>query len=356
MSNPLKIGFIGVGGIAGQHLRTLKKFRDEKARVPAFELVCGADSSEEAKETAKREYGMGHTYADFGEMLDKHPDLDAVSICTPNHLHEGPAVACLERGMHVMVEKPMARTVAECESMIAAAEKAKKERMVGFQWRWHGESRFIRRQVEDGVLGDVIYTRVQALRRRGIPNWGTFGQKAKNGGGPLIDMGVHLLELAVFLMGSRVPKPKRVAGNIWTYLGNRPDETENLWPKWDHSTYDVEDLAVGHVTFENGSSLVLEASFAAHIEQETNDVNLMGTRGGAHWKNGTVFADQHGYMLNMKPGYIRKTDIWVEKMRHFLEVSAGERENVSSGYEGLAVQKILNGIYDAAEAGREIEL
>ncbi|MEL7239362.1 MAG: Gfo/Idh/MocA family oxidoreductase [Planctomycetota bacterium] len=258
--------------------------------------------------------------------------------------------------MHVTVEKPMARTVQECENMIAAAEKAKKELMVGFQWRWHPQSRFIRRQVEDGVLGDVVYTRVQALRRRGIPNWGTFYSKEKNGGGPLIDMGVHLLELAVYLMGSKVPQPKRISGNIWTYLGDKPDAAENIWPNWNHKDYTVEDLAVGHVTFDNGSSLVLEASFAAHIKKDQNDVNVMGTKGGAHWGEGEVFHDMNGFMLDSKPGFTRKSDIWVEKTKHFLEVVAGERANESSGYEGLAVQKILNGIYDAAEAGKEVEL
>ena len=355
MPKPLKIGFIGVGGIANAHLSTLKKFQEKDAKVPAFEIVCGSDPNEEARDNAKEKYDIEHLYSDYEDMLSKH-DLDAVSICTPNHLHMAPTVAAFEKGMHVMVEKPMARTVEECETMIAAGEKAKKQLMLGFQWRWHPQSRFIRKQVEEGVLGDVIYTRVQAMRRRGIPNWGTFYSKEKNGGGPMIDIGVHLLELAVFLMGAKVPTPKRIAGNTWTYLGNKEDVAENMWPKWNYKEYTVEDMAVGHVQFDNGSSLVIESSFAAHIKKDIYDVNVFGTKGGAHWEDGEVFTDMNGFMMDIKSGYLRDSDIWVEKMKHFVEVAAGERENQSSGYEGLAVQKILNGIYDAAEAGKQIEL
>ena len=356
MAKKLKIGFIGVGGIAGAHMSTLKKFQETEAKVPEFEIVCGADPSDKARSEAGEKYGIKHLYTDYAEMLKKHDDLDAVSVCAPNHLHEGPTVAALEAGCHTMVEKPMARTVEECRNMIAAAEKAKKELMVGFQWRWHPQSRFIRRQVEEGVLGDVVYTRVQALRRRGIPNWGTFYSKEKNGGGPMIDIGVHLLELAVYLMGSRVPQPKRITGNTWTYLGNKEDVAENMWPNWNYKEYTVEDLAVGHVTFDNGSSLVIESSFAAHIKEDVYDVNLMGTKGGAHWEPGEVYTDRDGFMQNITTGFLRKSEIWPEKMKHFLEVSAGERENQSSGYEGIAVQQMLNGIYEAAEAGKEITL
>ncbi len=355
-SKPFRIGFIGVGGIALSHLRALKRIAES---VGGIEIVAAADINPKAIEVAKKEFGLQHAYLGldgYREMLKKHPDLDGVDVCTPNAFHGEHAIATLEAGLAAMIEKPMARSVAECIAMNAAAKKAGKELVVGFQWRWHAESRYIRRQVEEGLLGDIVYCRVQALRRRGIPNWGTFTQKDKNGGGPMIDMGVHLLELAVYLMGTGIPQPIAVSGQIWRYLGDKPDETENMWPNWDHGVYDVEDLAVGHVRFKGGASLVIEASYAAHIPEDTNDVQLMGTKGGAIWSRGEVYTDQNGFQVNTKPAFLKKTDIWDEKLRHFIEVARGERENQSSGVEGLAVQKILNGVYDSAAAGREMEL
>ncbi len=348
---PLRLAYIGVGGIAAQHLRALEKVKQKAGGV---DFIAGADINPKALDLAVDNHGLQNRYEDWREMLKTHADeLDACVVCTPNALHSEMTIGCLEAGLHTMVEKPMARTVAEAEAMLAAATKAKRELVIGFQWRYHAESRFIKKQVEAGMLGDIVYTRVQALRRRGIPNWGTFGDKAKNGGGPMIDMGVHLLELAVFLMG-RVPEPVAVTGQTWTYLGNKPDQTENMWPNWDHKVYTVEDLAVGHVKFANGSSLVIEASFAAHIPDSHNDVQLMGTKGGAVWSKGEVYTDLNGFMQNLKPAYMDKTDIWNEKVLHFLQVARGERENISSGAEGLAVQKILNGVYRAAEAGCEV--
>lgn len=358
ISEPLRIGFIGVGSVVTHfYMPAILELRAaHEHELGGIDIVAAADINDAYLTRMRDNFGVKNVYHDYDQMLQKHPELHAVIICTPNELHLAPTVAALSRGLHVMVEKPMARSVAECEQMLAAANKSAKQLIVGFQWRWMAESRFIRRQVEQGLLGDIIYVRVQTLRRRGIPNWGNFVQKEKTGGGGLIDMGVHLCELALYLMGSRHSQPVAASGNTWTYIGNRPDETENLWPHWDHELYDVEDLAVGHVRFANGASMVVEASFAAHLERETNDVQIFGTRGGAVFSKAQVFTDMNGYMMNLTPGYLRKTDVWIEKMRHFIEVCRGMRANASSGEDGLAVQKILNGIYAAAEAGREVTL
>ena len=357
LSEPLRIGFIGVGSVVTHfYMPALFELKSHVQALGPVQVVAAADVNEAHLARMRDDFNVPHVYRDYHQMLEKHPDLHAVIICTPNELHVAPTVAAMAHGMHVLVEKPMARTVDECEQMLSAARASGKELVVGFQWRWHAESRFIRRQVEEGLLGEIIYVRVQTLRRRGIPNWGNFVQKQKTGGGPLIDMGVHLCELALFLMGSHHSEPAAVSGSTWTYLGNRPDETENLWPNWNHKLYDVEDLAVGHVRFANGASMVVEASFAAHVREPVNDVQIFGTRGGATWSRGEVYTDLNGYMMNIAPGFLRKTDVWHEKLRHFVEVCRGMRQNQSSGEEGLAVQKILNGIYAAAEAGREVRL
>jgi predicted dehydrogenase len=358
LSEPLRIGMIGVGSVVSHfYMPAIIELNASHAgELGPVEIVAVADVVEANLAKMRDQFGVKNGYHSYHQMLEKHPELHAVIIATPNEHHVAPTVAAMAHGLHVLVEKPMARTVDECREMLHAAKASGKELVVGFQWRWHAESRFIRRQVEEGLLGEIKYVRVQTLRRRGIPNWGNFVQKANTGGGGLIDMGVHLCELALFLMGSHHSEPVSAVGSTWTYLGNRPDETENIWPNWNHKDYDVEDLAVGHVHFANGASMVVEASFAAHVKEPVHDVQIFGTRGGATWSRAEVYTDMNGYMMNLTPGYLRKTDIWHEKMRHFVEVCRGMRTNASSGEEGLAVQKILSGIYAAAGAGREVAL
>src|SRR5258708_2765192 len=129
----------------------------------------------------------------------------------------------------------------EGKAMLAAAKKAKKHLVIGFQHRFEPKSAVIKRQIDDGEFGKICYVRCQALRRRGIPNWGVFGRKDLQGGGPMIDIGVHIMKTAHYLIGS--PKPISASGNIYTYLGNKPMQALANWPNWDHKTYTVEDLA-----------------------------------------------------------------------------------------------------------------
>ena len=197
--------------------------------------------------------------------------------------------------------------------MLDAAEANGKQLIVAFQWRFDEKTQFLKRQIDAGVFGDIMYVRVQALRRRGIPSWGVFGQKKLSGGGPMIDLGVHCIEMAHYLMGT--PKPMTATGNIWTYLGNAAPQTNAEWGPWDHKTYDVEDLAAGLVRFENGSLMTVEASFAAHIKKNVWNVEIMGTKGGGNWELSEVYTDAHGDMLDMRPSFLPKVDNFVAKMK-----------------------------------------
>ena len=181
-------------------------------------------------------------------------------------------------------------------------------------------------------MGEILYVRVQALRRRGIPNWGVFGRKDLQGGGPMIDIGVHALEMAHFMIGA--PTPKTVTGNAWTYMGNQPSDVKSMWPGWDYKSYTVEDLATGMVRFDTGAMLSIEASFVAHIKEDVFNVNIIGTKGGANWELKEIYADQNGYMMNLTPGYLPKEDYFFEKMKHFIEVCRDGRENESDGSAG----------------------
>jgi predicted dehydrogenase len=346
-SRKLRVGFIGAGGIARTHMTYLQK-------MEGVEICCAADIDEKALEKVKEQFSIPRVYTDYREMLRQEHDLDAVDVCTPNVHHAANTIAALEAGKHVLVEKPMAMNAKEAQAMVDAAKKAGKELIVGFQHRFDARTKFIRDQIIRGSFGNILYVRAQALRRRGIPNWGVFGRKELQGGGPMIDIGVHILETAHWMI--ETPRPVAATANTWTYFGNRASDVVSMWPNWDYKTYTVEDLAVGMIRFENGTMLTIESSFVAHIEKDVFNVQIMGERGGAVWESSQIFMDHGGYMMNMTPAYLPKIDPFEYKMKHFVEVCRDGRKNESTGEMGLMVQKMLDGVYASAAAGREVHI
>jgi len=208
--------------------------------------------------------------------------------------------------------------------------------------------------VQSGALGDIIYVRSQALRRRGIPNWGVFGQKSQQGGGPMIDIGVHILEASHSIIGT--PKPISATGNIFTFLGDKKSDVVSQWADWDYKTYTVEDMAVGMIRFDTGAMLTIEASFVAHIEHDVFNLQIFGTKGGAIWDGTKIYTDYNNYMINATPPYIGNWDMWEYKMKHFVDVARGERKNEAPAEHGVMVQKMLDGVYASAEAGHEVKI
>jgi predicted dehydrogenase len=346
----LKMAIIGCGGISETHIKALQSF-------PDVELVAGVDVKPRRLKTMEEKYGFTHLYTDWKKML-KEIKPDAVSVCTPNGLHAEPTIDAANAGCHVMVEKPMAMNPAECRKMIEAARKNKKKLAVGFQYRYHPNTDFLMRAREEGQFGRVMFVKCQALRRRGIPNWGVFGQKKLQGGGPMIDIGVHVIEMAHYLIGS--PEPVAAAGNTWTYMGNKKSDVVSQWPNWDYKTYTVEDLAIGQIRFDNGSILQIEASFAAHIEKDVWNLTVVGDKGGCQWDPPTIFTDRAGSMVNESPAFVgSKTDfpfLFSLKLRNFVDGCLHGSPLKAPGEAGLAVQKILDGVYRAAAAGKEVAI
>ncbi len=292
-AKPLQLAFIGAGGVLVHQMNYLKP-------VPHYAAVAVADVSEVALAAAKEKFRIPSLFTDYRRMLKEMPQIEAVSVCTPNWLHAEHSIAALEAGRHVMVEKPMAMNARDAKKMIDAAQASGKQLVVGFQHRFEAKSRMIRKFIEAGAFGKILYVRVQALRRRGIPSWGVFGRKDLQGGGPLVDIGVHMLETAHFLMGS--PQPLTATASTFCYIGDKPCEVEVPWGPWDHKTYTVEDLAVGMIRFEGGSTMTVETSFAAHIERDLWNVQVMGEKGGANFETGQLFTDQGGYMMTRRRG------------------------------------------------------
>ncbi|MCC6580466.1 MAG: Gfo/Idh/MocA family oxidoreductase [Phycisphaeraceae bacterium] len=346
----LRIAFIGAGGIAGAHMKDLAAMKD-------VEIVAMADLSEDSMAKHAKAYNIAaeNCFTDYKKMLAKVKP-DAVSVCTPNGMHAKATVAALTAGADVIVEKPMAMSAKEAQSMVDCAKKLKKKLVIGFQYRYAGNSQFLRKQVAEGRFGDILYVRCQALRRRGIPNWGVFGRKDLQGGGPMIDIGVHILECAHYVMGS--PKPVAASGACYTYMGNTKVDTVSQWPNWDYKTYTVEDMAIGQIRFDNGAILNIEASFVAHTKSKWT-FEIMGTKAGATWEPLEMFHDFGGYMINSTPDYLPAGDFGSNmgaKMRNFVDHCLYGKPTLCPAEDGLAVQKMLDAVYESSDKGKEVRI
>jgi predicted dehydrogenase len=341
----LRVGFIGTGGIGRHHMKYL-------AGYPDVEVVAGADTSEAALKAERKDHGLARTYTSYQKML-KEEKLDAVSVCTPNGLHAKPSIAALRAGCHVLVEKPLAMNAREGQAMVAAARKARRKLVIGFLWRYHPKAQFLREAVAKGLFGKILYMRCSALRRRGIPNWGVFGRKDLQGGGPLIDIGVHIMEMAHYVMGE--PKPVAASGHAFRYIGDKKCSVTCPWENWDHKTYTVEDLAVGQIRFANGAVMQVEASFAAHVK-DTWNFSFMGEKGGADFDNLSIHTDEDGYMVDKTPAWLPNYDYFERKMRAFVETALYNKPTESPAEAGLVIQKIIDGIYKSADTGKEVPI
>ena len=346
----LRVAMIGVGGISNVHINTFKKY-------PDVEVVAAVDIKPERLEWARSTHGITNLYKDWKEML-KAVKPDAVDVCTPNALHAPAVIDAAKAGCHVITEKPMAMAPKECQAMIDACKKAGKKLVVGFQYRYHPYSQFLSKARDEGEFGKVMFVKCRALRRRGIPNWGVFGQKKLQGGGPMIDIGVHVVEMAHYVMGS--PKPIAASGKTWTYMGDKKSDVVSMWPGWYYKTYTVEDLAIGQIRFDNGAILQIEASFVAHIERDVWNFELMGEKGGCNWDPPMVFTDRAGHMTNYSPTFTGKADfdtLFDSKLRNFVDGCLYGKKLEAPGEAGMAVQKILDGVYRSSDAnGAEVKI
>ena len=343
----LRVALIGAGGVSGAHLQSLCDMED-------VDLVAVADIVEESAQRRAEEFGIPETFTDHKKML-RNVEPDAVSVCTPNGQHAPCAIAALNAGAHVMVEKPLAMNAREGKRMLEAATRNGRSLIIGFQYRFDPSVQFIKRAADEGQLGRIVFARVRSVRRRGIPNWGVFGRKDLQGGGPLIDIGVHALEATHYVMGS--PRPVAATGSTYTYLGDKKSSTLSRWRNWDHESYTVEDLAVGQIRFENGATLHLESSFAAHIEKDEECYfTVMGEKGGASLDPLRLYTDVNDHMVSIQPDWLPKGNTFALKLRNFVDHVLHGEPTMAPGEHGLMVQKMLDGIYASAEKGREVKI
>ena len=354
MSEPrLRVGLVGCGGISGIHLAGWKKL-EPRCKVAA---IC--DIAPAALEKRGAEYAIPRDqwYADHRRMLRKAA-IDAVDICVPNGAHAEITINSLRAGKHVICEKPLAPTPAGIRRMIAARDKAGKLLMTAQHQRFERSSQHLKAYLDTGALGEIYYARAHLLRRRFIPGWGgglSFIDKKRSGGGPCIDIGVHVLDLTLFLMGH--PEPVAVSGFAPCKLGKRTD-IRGFWGEWDRGRMTVEDFAAGFVRFKGGACLSLECSWLLNIkEREYERITLCGTEAGAEWPALTVYGEKAGSITDTQLAFADD-----KAPGHHLELEAfagavlGRKPSPVPAEQSLSVLRILDGLYRSHKLGREVRL
>ena len=348
MVKTVKIGIIGAGGIAHDaHIPGYLALKDKGVEIAAVADVAPG----RAKKVAE-EFGIPHAYESYAELLQKEK-LDAVSVCTPNIAHKETTVAAFAAGLHVLCEKPIAMNLDEGRAMVAAAHKAGKILQIGLHWRFTSEAQALKRYIDGGELGDIYYGEATCMRRRGIPGWGVFTQKKLQGGGSMIDIGVHTLDHTMWLMGN--PKPVSVTGTTYAAFGKRSGIV-SIWDPWDPNKFDVDDMGIGFVRFANGATLILRTSWAANIEKEFSETRVLGTEGGAYMSPLKIYKQMHGTLVDISPVYLKSVKPHHKEIEHFVACVRGEAQEIVVPEQVLDVQAVLDAIYKSSETGREVRL
>ncbi|ENK0389816.1 Gfo/Idh/MocA family oxidoreductase [Listeria monocytogenes] len=353
----LKVGIIGCGGIAnGKHMSSLLKA--EKAEMVAF-----CDIVLEKAEAAAKEFGSENAsvYTSYIELL-QDKSIDVIHVCTPNISHAEISIAAMEAGKHVMCEKPMAKTTEEAKSMIEAANRTGKKLTIGYQNRFRKDSDYLHQVCENGELGDIYYAKAKAIRRRAVPTWGVFLDEEAQGGGPLIDIGTHALDLTLWMMDNY--KPKYVVGNSYHKLAKK-ENAANAWGSWDPNKFTVEDSAFGFITMENGATIVLEASWALNtLDVGEARTSLSGTEGGADMEDGLrINGEAHSQMyekkIQLEAGGVdfydgTGDDPALIEAEQWLEAIEKNTDPVVKPEQALVVTQILEAIYESSKTGQPV--
>ncbi|HEX8549987.1 MAG TPA: Gfo/Idh/MocA family oxidoreductase [Abditibacteriaceae bacterium] len=347
----VKVGIIGAG-IGQAHLKGY-------LQVPEARVVAICDQNQERARKLAADYDIEvEIYGSHHEMIEK-AGLDAVSVGVPNTLHRPIAVDCLDAGLHVLCEKPLAMSAADGQLIADAAARAGKKCMVGQVNRFRADSLFLKERIVAGELGEIYYSHVGWLRKKGIPGYGGwFTTKALSGGGPLIDIGVHMLDIAWWLAGC--PKPVTVSGSTYAAFGPLKKGI-GAWGQHNlDGTYDVEDLAAAMIRFDNGLTINLEVSWALHSRKDSQWCQLYGKEGGAEWgidgkEHAAIFKTENegNFSMTAEPS---STDAWKGQTGHFVRSILNDTTPDPDVNQGVQMMKMLDGIYESAAKGHEVEI
>ncbi|NRT78790.1 Gfo/Idh/MocA family protein [Clostridium beijerinckii] len=354
----LKVAIIGCGGIAnGKHLPAIKK--NQNIEIEAF-----CDLIEEKAIEAKAKYGKEESriYTDYKLLLAKEKDIKAVYVLTPNKSHSYISIESMKADKHVMCEKPMAKTYAEAKAMLEVAQETGKILTIGYQNRYRADSKYLKAACENGDLGEIYYAKGHAIRRRAVPTWGVFLNEDEQGGGPLIDIGTHALDLTLWMMDNY--EPECVLGSVYHKLGDQTC-TGNAWGDWDKEKFTVEDSAFGFIKMKNGATINLESSWALNsLDVDEAKTSLCGTKAGADMKDGLrINSVKYNKQCIEKPAldatgvafYDGEEDNApnIEQSTFYNAIINGD-ELVVRPEQALIVTQILEAIYESAKTGKAV--
>ncbi|MEG2813432.1 MAG: Gfo/Idh/MocA family oxidoreductase [Oscillospiraceae bacterium] len=354
----VRIGIIGCGGIAtGKHLPALAKLKDEVSIVAFCDIIL------EKAVDAKEKYGEpdAKIYDNYKELL-KDETIDLVHVLTPNRSHSFITVDALNSGHNVVCEKPMAKTYKEAKEMVDTANKTGKMLTIGYQYRCGKESLYLKRACENDDLGEIYFAKAHATRRRAVPTWGVFLDEFEQGGGPLIDIGTHALDMTLWMMNNY--KPKMVVGTTFKKLGNQT-QTGNAWGDWDKEKFTVEDSAFGFIVMENGATIELESSWALNIRETLEaKTTLCGTKAGADMSDGLTFNGvEYDRQYLKKPNFdvggvaffdAPEQDPSDIEARNYIDALTKGTELRVKPEQALVVTQILEAIYESAKTGKPV--
>ena len=352
-----RIGIIGCGGIANsKHMPSLSK-------QPDVELAAFCDIIEERAQKARQDFGAqdARVYTDYKELL-KDESIQIVHVCTPNREHSFITVDALEAGKHVMCEKPMAINGEEAQKMLDAARRTGKKLTIGYQNRYRPDSWYLKRACDAGELGEIYYAKAHALRRRGVPTWGVFIDEYEQGGGPLIDIGTHALDLTLWMMDNY--KPRLVVGSVYRKLGGQK-EAGNSFGDWDSDKITVEDSAFGFIVMENGATVSLESAWALNtLDIGEAKTTLCGVKAGADMRDGlrinrVKYNKWVTEQVTPDSTVVTKYGVKAEKAsdveaRMWLDAVKNDTDVVVKPEQALTVTRILDAIYRSGRTGRPV--
>lgn len=354
----LKVGIIGCGNIAkDNHIPAYINNNDVK-------VVSICDINTDKFPPMESKLGKLSKYTDYKEMIDKEK-LDMVDICTPNYLHADIAIYAMKKGINVFSEKPDTISVEKALEMQRVQKETGKHLMVMRNNRYWYSTKQLKKMIESGEFGEIYTGRCGWIRTRGIPGrGGWFTTKEQSGGGPLIDLGVHMIDLAIYLMGN--PRAVSVSGSIYNKFADVDEKQTSAHATFGEAvkegTFDVEDLAIGFIKFANGASLQIEFSWASNIEKEINFVELRGTKLGVKWENG-IYSLYNGKTVNKfkqwrsRLNQLRHTGLnHKANILHFIDVINGKAKADFTIEQGVNMIEILCGIYESAYTGKEVLL
>ena len=349
----LRVGLVGAGTMSKKHLDAYKK-------ESSVEVAALCDINLDLAKQRAEEWGINHVYDNYLKMLDSC-ELDIVNVVTSNNTHAPITIDALNAGKHVLCEKPPAMNTHEAVKMEEAAKRNQKLLMYGLPFRYSDKVNVIKDFYDQGVFGEIYYAKTGFIRRCGNPG-GWFSNKSIARGGPLLDLGVHIIDLAMFIMGK--PEPVSVYGITCDKMGNRSNIKGFTWYRsanYVTGINDVEDLAVAIIKLSNGATLFAETSYASNIKSESLYMELMGTKAGVKVEPDIeIYGEQNNYMMDMKPILDDYSINWSKsvdnEINHFVKCILNGDKCISPAEDGITIMKIIDAIYSSAQSGEVIRL